>query len=69
MGKITNTATARDFQLWARKAKQASIDSLNYVIEDCRLAAEAMGQDRPERMGYYLDQMYTYADERARRVK
>jgi hypothetical protein len=61
-------ATAQDFELWTRKAKQMEVSSLRYVIKDCHNAARAMAtHPQPNREGYYIDQALTYEAELNRR--
>ncbi len=66
---IANPATAQDFAKWEREAKKLSIDSLRYVINDCKEAAQAMKGWNPEREGYYIDQGSTFGQELTRRTK
>jgi hypothetical protein len=61
-------ATSLDFIYWKAKAKTLSIESLNWVIMDCRLAAEAMATlPAPNNENYYRDQGMTFADELRKR--
>jgi len=62
-------ATANDFKRWRDLASTVSLDSLEYIIKDCRLARDAMKGHNPERENYYADMGFTYADELYRRNK
>ena len=62
-------ATANDFKKWRDLASTVSLDSLEYIIKDCRLAREAMKDHNPERENYYADMGFTYSDELYRRNK
>jgi len=64
---IANHATAEDFAKWRDHAASCDAVSLNYIILDCKKAADAMRGWNPIREGYYIDQMCTYSQERARR--
>lgn len=64
---ISTPATAHDFARWAKQAKALGADSLRYVVEDCRQAAEAMKGWNPEREGFYRDQSSTFGQELTRR--
>ena len=66
---IANPATANDFASWEREAKKLSIDSLLYVVNDCKEAAQAMKGWNPEREGFYIDQAYTFSKELSKRMK
>jgi len=66
---ITAPATANDFAKWQREAKRLSIDSLLYVVNDCKEAAQAMKEWNPDREGYYIDQMSTFGQELTKRTK
>lgn len=66
---IANPATANDFARWEREAKKLSIDSLLYVVNDCKEAAQAMKGWNPEREGFYIDQAYTFSKELSKRMK
>lgn len=66
---INQHATADDFTKWTKAAKAATLDVLNYVVKDCREAAEAMRGWNAAREGYYADQAFTYSDERSRRAR
>lgn len=66
---IANPATAQDFAKWEREAKKLSIDSLLYVVNDCKEAAQAMKGWNPEREGFYIDQAYTFSKELSKRMK
>ena len=65
---MNDYATAEDFKRWAAKARAATWDSLQYVVKDCREAAEAMRGHNPVREGRYLDEMHTYIEEMNRRA-
>jgi hypothetical protein len=58
-----DAATAEHFSRWAEDAKTLDAYSLQYVIKDCKAAAESMKGWNPVREGYYIDQMLTYAAE------
>ncbi len=62
-------ATAKEFTEWTAKAKTLSVDSLRYVVRDCRNAEQAMRGHNPERECYYADQAMTFGDELRRRLK
>lgn len=64
---MTNHATAEDFTRWEAKAKKMTIGQLIYAIKDCREAAEAMKYHNPVKSSKYMDECFTYADERTRR--
>ena len=66
---IANPATANHFARWEREAKKLSIDSLLYVVNDCKEAAQAMKGWNPEREGFYIDQAYTFSKELSKRMK
>ena len=66
---ICNPATANDFAKWEREAKRLDIESLRYVVNDCKEAAQAMKGWNPEREGYYLDQCSTFGQELTKRTK
>jgi hypothetical protein len=66
---ICNPATAQDFAKWEREDKRLSIDSLLYVVNDCKQAAQAMSGWNPEREGYYIDQASTFGQELTKRMK
>jgi hypothetical protein len=66
---ITAPATAQDFTKWARQAKTLSIESLRYVIKDCKDAENAMRGWNPEREGFYADQCMTFQSELIARLK
>ena len=61
------SATSADFTKWAANAKTLSVDSLLYVISDCRQAAAAMAGWNEDRENFYRDQSMTYGDELRRR--
>lgn len=66
---IDQQATADDFARWEAHAKTCSIESLRYIVMDCRQAAEAMkGWNEPREL-YYRDQGFTYGDELSRRER
>ena len=69
IGEIMSGATASDFKKWRDLASTVSLDSLEYIIKDCRLAREAMKDHNPERENYYADMGFTYSDELYRRNK
>jgi hypothetical protein len=60
-------ASAEDFARWAKRAKQATDCTLDYVIKDCREAALAMAGHDPIACQRYNDELFTYADEQMRR--
>jgi len=60
-------ATADDFSRWEERAKTMSISALDYSIKDALAAAKAIGSHDPARSGRYMDEAYTYADEKRRR--
>lgn len=62
-------ATANDFKRWRDLASTVSLDSLEYIIKDCRLARDAMKGHNTERENYYADMGFTYSDELYRRNK
>jgi hypothetical protein len=64
---IAEHATAADFAKWRAHAESCDSASLHYIIADCRRAAAAMKGWNPNREGFYIDQLCTYADERRRR--
>jgi hypothetical protein len=66
---ICNPATANDFAKWEREAKRLDIESLRYVVKDCKEAAQAMRGWNPDREGYYLDQASTFGQELTKRMK
>jgi hypothetical protein len=51
------------FDTWQAHAKTLSIESLQYVIADCKNARDAMKGWNPEKENYYQDQYLTYLDE------
>lgn len=66
---ISKIAKQEDFARWQSQSKKLSISSLRFTIKDCHEAAEAMKGWNFENEGYYLDQMATFAQELAKRVK
>ena len=52
-----------DFNTWQEHAKTLSVESLQYVINDCKSARDAMKGWNPEKENYYQDQYLTYLDE------
>jgi len=69
LGNNMSGATANDFKKWRDLASIVTIDSLEYIIKDCREARDAMKGHNPERENYYADMGFTYADELYRRTK
>lgn len=61
-------ATATDFDKWSKHAKSVDMDSLVYIIEDCRQAREAMKGWNPIKENFYADQGMTYSQEYMRRI-
>lgn len=59
----TEPARAGDFTKWAAHARTLDESQLEYVIQDCRNAAEAMRGWNPVKEGYYADQASTYSQE------
>lgn len=57
---IMNTS---NFNTWQAHAKTLSVESLKYVINDCKSARDAMKGWNPEKENYYQDQYLTYLDE------
>ena len=60
-------ATANQFKDWEEHAKKCSVESLKFIIKDCREAQEAMHGWNPEKENYYADQRMTYSAELSRR--
>jgi len=61
-------ATAADFTKWAADAKIVDDAALQYIIQDCRDARDAMKGWNPERENFYADQGMTYSDELRKRI-
>jgi hypothetical protein len=61
---MNKQATAADFQKWEAQGKKMTDAELNYAIADC-LEAAACKLDET----YYLDQAFTFGDERRRRAE
>ena len=58
------------FGTWQAHAKTLSVASLQYVVDDCKNARDAMKGWNPEKENYYQDQYLTYLDElRTRKTK
>lgn len=62
-------ATATQFAEWEARAKTLSVDSLRYVVQDCKQAMQAMRGHNAERECFYADQAMTFGDELRRRLK
>lgn len=50
------------FTEWQEHAKTLSKESLQYVVNDCKNARDAMKGWNPEKENYYQDQYLTYLD-------
>ena len=55
-------ATAEQFKNWREHAKTCSIESLKFIINDCKEAEEAMRGWNAVKENYYRDQRFTYVD-------
>lgn len=61
-------ADQHQFAAWAEKAARMSCAELNWSIADALAAAKAMQGHDPIAENWYMDEAFTYADERRRRA-